>query len=70
MNKGLQAIFRQSSSVTFIDGARDSGKTDFTLKIGEDCINLGIVDMMAGNIALHKLDPRFKYTCYFDDAEE
>lgn len=60
MNKDLEEIFKQSSSVTFISGGRDNGKTDFAFRLGEDLMELRIIDMMAGNIGLHKPDPRFQ----------
>lgn len=70
MNKDLEEIFKQSSSVTFISGGRDNGKTDFAFRLGEDLMELRIIDMMAGNIGLHKPDPRFQFITYQDDAEE
>lgn len=70
LNEELKRIFQQSSSVSFIDGRRDSGKTAFALRIAEDALEEGITDKIAGNIRFYTPDSRYTYICYHDRAIE
>lgn len=68
MNADLKRVFKQSSSVTFISGRRDSGKTDFSLLLLEEGKNEGIFSHIASNIGTRN-DPNITYVCYFDRLE-
>jgi len=69
MNKLLETIFKQTSSITFISGERDAGKTDFACRLGEDLLKRGLISKMGGNIRLYKKDYRYSYICYYDLLE-
>lgn len=68
MNKDLQTIFKQSSSVNFISGRRGRGKTDFAFKLLENALSEGFIDKIASNVTTS--DERVEYICYFDRLED
>lgn len=65
----LEKVYKQSSSITFISGRRDSGKTDLSLFLMEKGKEKGFFHKIAANIATHH-DSRIEYICYFDRLEE
>ena len=69
MNDNLKRLFRQSSSVNFISGKRDSGKTDFGLLLLQTGKEIGIFDKIAANVTTHN-DSTIEYICYFDRLED
>ena len=69
MDKALNTIFKQSSSIGFIDGKRDSGKTDFSFLLLETAIAGGILDKIAGNVRM-KYPCQVAYIPYFDRLQE
>lgn len=68
MNEDLKRVFKQSSSVTFISGKRDSGKTDFSLLLLEEGKKEGFFSHIASNIGTRN-DPNITYIGYFDRLE-
>jgi len=69
LNDDLKRLFQQSSSVSFIEGERDSGKTDFGCLLLETGKGEGIFDKIAANVATRN-DPILEYICYFDRLED
>jgi len=62
---GLEKVFNQSSSISFIAGKRDSGKTDFGLMLLENAKHEGILDKIASNVRLKQLS-EMEYIPYYD----
>lgn len=69
MNSDLTRLFKQSSSVNFISGKRDSGKTDFGCLLLEDGMESDIFDSIGANVATYN-DPVLEYIGYFDRLED
>lgn len=69
MEVDLAAIFKQSSSISFISGKRDYGKTDFGFLLLESLHKEGILDKIAGNVRL-KEPCEVEYIPYFDRFKE
>lgn len=69
MNDDLKRLFRQSSSVNFISGKRDSGKTDFGLLLLQTGKEAGIFDKIGANVTTRD-DPNIEYICFFDRLED
>lgn len=69
MNDDLKRIFSQSSSITFISGRRDSGKTDLSLLLLEEGRKKGFFSEIASNTGTRN-DPNIRLICYFDRLEK
>lgn len=50
MNKDLMALFRRDSAVIMMTGRKDYGKTDFSLRLGEDAYEEGLIQRIGSNI--------------------
>lgn len=67
MEKDLARLFKQSSSITFISGRRDSGKTDFAFQLLDTARNAGLLDKIASNVRLRKQSNiEVNYIPYYD----
>lgn len=65
----LEEIYKQSSSIGFIGGKRDSGKTDLALRILEDGKAEGFWSQIGTNTNTLN-DPHIDYICYMDSLED
>jgi len=63
----LYRLMNHSSAIVIIDGARDSGKTDFSLNIAEGALNDGCISSIATNIISE--DSRLKSITNFPDLD-
>lgn len=68
MDAGLKEVFQQSSSITFIAGKRDSGKTAFGLLLLQVGLSEGLFSQVASNITMRE-PSGVAYICYYDDLE-
>jgi len=69
MEIDLTRIFKQSSSIGFISGKRDDGKTSFAFLLLETALHDGILDKIAGNVRL-KRECEVQYIPYYDRFQE
>ena len=69
LDEDLELVFRQSSSITFISGKRDDGKTDFGFLLLEMAKEEGLLDKIAGNVRLHRKS-EVGYIPYYDRFQE
>jgi len=67
--KDLKQVFKQTSSITFITGKRDSGKTDFAFLLLETFKDQGILDKIGSNVRLKQVCD-VDYIPYFDRFQE
>jgi len=65
----LTHIFKQSSSIGFISGKRDSGKTDFAFLLLESAKSEGFLDKIASNVRMRKIC-EVEYIPYYDRFQE
>lgn len=70
MNKDLQQVFKQSSSISYVCGKRDSGKTAWAHRCAEDVQNLGVIKKLATNVGQTRETDRIEYICYYDDFKQ
>jgi len=69
LDDDLEVVFKQSSSISFISGKRDSGKTDFAFLLLETAKHDGILEDIAGNVRLYR-DSEVQYIPYYDRFKE
>lgn len=69
MEIDLVHVFKQSSSITFISGKRDDGKTSFGFLLLESAKKEGLLDKIAGNVRLHA-ESKVEYIPYYDRLQE
>jgi len=69
MEIDLTRIFKQSSSIGFISGKRDSGKTDFAFLLLETAQSEGFLDKLASNVRMHR-ECEVQYIPYYDRFQE
>ena len=69
MNECFETIFKQSSSIGFISGKRDSGKTDLALLLMERGKKEGLFGEIASNVTTRN-DSSITYICYMDRLKE
>lgn len=69
LEEGLEIVFKQSSSISFISGKRDAGKTDFAFLLLETAKQEGLLDEIAGNVRLHR-ESEVQYIPYFDRFQD
>lgn len=50
MHEDLVSLFKRDSAVIMMSGHKEDGKTDFSLRMGEDAMELGLIARMASNI--------------------
>lgn len=69
MEIDLARIFKQSSSIGFISGKRDDGKTALGFLLLETAKADGLLDKIAGNVRLHS-ESEVEYIPYYDRLQE
>jgi hypothetical protein len=50
LHPDLEALFKHESAVIFMEGRKGHGKTDFSLRLGEDAYEKGFIKRIASNI--------------------
>jgi len=65
----LQRIFKQSSSIGFISGKRDDGKTSLAFLLLESAKDDGLLDKIAGNVRLSG-EAEVEYIPYYDRFQD
>jgi len=69
LDPNIAWFFRRPTSVTFIKGRKDWGKTDFAFRILEDALNDGYVKKIGSNCKTFD-DPRVDFIMYYDRLEQ
>lgn len=70
MNDDLLKVFKQSSSVSIIEGPRDSGKTDTGFRIAEELYIDEHINILAANVLVLKPLSWISHITYYDDLKD